>query len=104
MQYHQRTGIVSFVCGVVFKSPSCKSGKVLDSGQNPVKAFGRLILTFLPRAALILLSFCNMITSCIESPIATKSPLGSSLILEILRLGWYCLNSPISFLQDLNFS
>ena len=51
------------------------------------KALGRLILTFLSGAALILFSFCNMITFCRVSPIITKSPFGSSLILEILRLG-----------------
>ena len=42
--------------------------------------------------------------SCTESPITTKLPFGSSLILEILRLGWYCLNLSISGLQFLNFS
>ena len=45
-----------------------------------------------------------MITSGIESPINTISPFRNSLILEILSLGWYCLNSPDSFPQDLNFS
>ena len=40
--------------------------------------------------------FCSIMTSCTESPITTKLPFGSSSILEILRLGWYCLNSPIS--------
>ena len=59
---------------------------------------------FLPRVAFILFSFCNTVTSCSESPIAKKSPFGSSLNVEILRLGWYCLNLPITFLQDLNFS
>ena len=43
-------------------------------------------------------------TSCTESPITTKSPSGSSLILEILRLGWHCLNSPISVIKFLNSS
>ena len=47
--------------------------------------------------------FCKIIMSCIESPITIKSPLGSSLILETLRLGWYCLNSPIIDLQFFNF-
>ena len=56
---------------------------------------------FLPRAAFILLSFCDMITSCIESPIATRSPFGT---LEILRPGWYCLNLPLSILHVLNLS
>ena len=52
----------------------------------------------------ILPSFCKIITSCSESPIATKSPFGSSLILKILKLGWYCFNSPVSFLRDFMFS
>ena len=68
------------------------------------KALGRLILTHLPSAAFILLSFCRIMTSCTESPMTTKSPFVSSLILKILRLGCYCLNSPISVLQFLNFS
>ena len=42
--------------------------------------------------------------SCTESPIIRKSPFGSSLIWLILRLGWYCLSSPKSCLQFLNFS
>ena len=67
------------------------------------KALGRLIFTFLPSAAFILLSFCSIMTSCTELPVTTESPFGSSLILEILRLGWYCLNSPISVVQFLNF-
>ena len=45
-----------------------------------------------------------MITSCRVSPIITESPFGSSVILESVRLGWYCLNSPDSFLFVLNFS
>ena len=56
-----------------------------------------------PSAAFVLLSFCSIMTSCTEPLIITKSPFGSSLILEILRLGWYCLNSLISVLQFLNF-
>ena len=44
-----------------------------------------------------------MITSCTESPITKKSPFGDSLICETLRIGWYCLNSPIMDLQFLNF-
>ena len=43
-------------------------------------------------------------TSCTESLIIRKSPFCNSLICEILRLGWNCLNSPFSFLQFLNSS
>ena len=68
------------------------------------KALGRLVVTFLPSAAFILLSLCNIVTSCTESQVTTKFPFGSSLTPEILRLGWYCLSSPISVLQFLNFS
>ena len=42
-------------------------------------------------------------TSYTESLITTKSPFGNSLICEILRLGWNCLNSPINDLRFLNF-
>ena len=68
------------------------------------KALGRLILTFLPGAAFILLSLCNTMTSCTESPITKELPFGNSLILKILKLGCYCLNSPINVLQFLIFS
>ena len=68
------------------------------------KALGRLTLTLLARAAFILLSLCSIMTSCTESPITTKSRFGSFLTCEILRLGWNCVNSPINFLQFLNFS
>ena len=60
--------------------------------------------TFLLGAAFISFSFCSIITSCSESPIAKKLLFGSFLIIEILRPGWYCLNSPVSFLQGLNFA
>ena len=36
MQYHQRTGKESFVCGMVVGGHWRKSGKVMDSAQNPV--------------------------------------------------------------------
>ena len=65
------------------------------------KALGRLILTFWPNAAFILVSLCKISTSCNESPIITKSPFQRALILETLRPGWYCLNSPISCLHVL---
>ena len=67
------------------------------------KALGRLTLTFLPRAAFISDSLCNITTSCTESPITKKSPFGNSLICEIFRQGWNCLNSPINDLQFFNF-
>ena len=63
------------------------------------KALGKLTFTFWPNAAFILLSFCKIMTSCIESPMSKKSPFGSSLIWETLRPGWNCLNSPSSLRQ-----
>ena len=36
MQYHQQTGIESFGCGEELEGHWRKSGKVTDSGQNPV--------------------------------------------------------------------
>ena len=68
------------------------------------KAFGRLTFTFWPRAAFIFDLLCRIIMSCTESPMIRKSPFDNSLICEILRLGWNCLNSPSNFLQFLNFS
>ena len=65
------------------------------------KALGKLTFTFWPNAAFILLSFCKIMTSCIESPMIKKSPFGSSLIWETLRPGWNCLNSPRSLRQFL---
>ena len=44
------------------------------------KAFGKLTFTFLPRTAFIFVSLCEITTSCTESPITRKSPLGNSLI------------------------
>ena len=66
------------------------------------KALGRLTFTFWPSAAFILVSFCKIITSCIESLMIRKSPFGSSLIWETLRPGWNCLNSPSSLRQFLS--
>ena len=68
-----------------------------------LKVLGRLTLTFLLRAAFILDSLCRMITCYTELPITKKSPFGNSLICETLRLGLYCLSSPIMDLQFLNF-
>ena len=51
----------------------------------------------------MLFSLCKMITSCMESSIINKSPFGSSLTCETLRLGWNCLNSPITDYHVLNF-
>ena len=65
------------------------------------KALGRLTFTFWPSAAFILFSLCRIRTSCIESPMIRKSPFWSSLIWEILRLGWNCLNSPSNLHQFL---
>ena len=59
-------------------------------------------MTFLPRAALILFSFCRMITSCTKSPIINKLPFGGSSTCETLRLEWNCLNSPITDRHVLN--
>ena len=64
---------------------------------------GRLTLTFLPGAAFIFYSLCNIRMFCTESPITKKSPFGNSLICEILGLMWLCLNSPINDLQFFNF-
>ena len=44
-----------------------------------------------------------MITSCMESLIINRSPFGSSLTCETLRLGWNCLNSSIIDGHVLNF-
>ena len=63
----------------------------------------KVILTFLPSVAFILVSHYNIIRSCTESPITNKSPFGSSLACETLRLGWCCLNSPITDRHVLNF-
>ena len=41
------------------------------------KALGRLTSTFLPKAAFILVSLCNITTSCAESPMTKKSPFGT---------------------------
>ena len=68
------------------------------------KALGRLTFTFLPRAAFIFYSLCRITMSCTVSPMIRKSPFDNSLICEILRLGWNCLNSPINFLQFRNYS
>ena len=37
VQYHQRTGTVSFVCGAALEGHWTKSERVMDSGQNPVE-------------------------------------------------------------------
>ena len=62
-------------------------------------AFGKLTRTFLPRAAFIFDSDCKITASCGESPTTNKSPFCRALTLEILRLGWCCLSSPITCLQ-----
>ena len=72
-----------FVCYIGWNSFNCR---LFVCSLLNWKAFGRLILTFLPRAAFILFSFCNIVTSCTESPIAKKSPFGSSLISEVLGI------------------
>ena len=78
-----------------------------DEGSDPgygLESFRETNLDIFPSAAFILLSICSIMTPCTESPITKKLPFGSSLILEILKLGWYCFNSPFRVLQFLNFS
>ena len=84
------------------KNPAPFTARLFVCSLLVCKALGRLILTFLPRAAFILLC-------CIGSPIATKITfwkLLDSCNFEtgVVPRGWYCLNSSISFLKDLNFS
>ena len=66
---------------ILFKSRNSSNSFSVTSVRTPLtarlfvrslliwKAFGRLILTFLPREAFILFLFCNIVTSCSESPI-----------------------------------
>ena len=64
--------------------------------------FGRLWEDLLLHFFLELPSFFIHFAELCLALMIRKSPFNNSLICEILRLGWNCLNSPINFLQFRN--